>query len=214
MLLQKASRVVVTISRQYGSAAMSVARALEEQLGYRIVHDELPTVVATRLGISREAAERVAAGPKTLPERILRGFSQSTPEAALFDVEAPDIDAEYVRSIEEAVREAAALGDCIIVGRAAGRILMDRDDVVRVLLRAPLTWRAARVVESLGVDERSARAEIARVDEARARHTREHYGAERDDVRLYHLVVDVARFGVDGSATLIAEGVRTASLPH
>jgi cytidylate kinase len=190
---------------------MSVARALEEQLGYRIVHDELPTVVATRLGISREAAERVAAGPKTLTERILRGFSQATPEAAGFELHAPDIDTEFVRAIEEAVREAADLGDCIIVGRAAGRILMDRDDVVRVLLRAPLAWRAARVMESLGCDERSARAEIARVDEARSAYTREHYGTERDAVRLYHLVVDVARFGVEGSASLIAEGVRAAS---
>jgi cytidylate kinase len=203
--------VIVTISRQYGSAAMPVARALEEQLGYRIVHDELPTVVATRLGISQEAAERVASGPKTLTERILRGFSQATPEAAGFELHAPDIDAEYVRAVEEAVREAADLGDCIIVGRAAGRILVGRTDVVRVFLRAPLAWRAVRVMESLGVDERTARAEIARVDEARATYSREHYGSERDDVRLYHLIVDVARFGIEGAASLITQGVRTAS---
>ncbi|HEY0797591.1 MAG TPA: cytidylate kinase-like family protein [Candidatus Baltobacteraceae bacterium] len=203
--------MVVTISRQYGSAAIAVARALEEELGYRIVHDELPTVVATRLGISREAAERVEAGPKTLPERILRGFSQATPEFAPAQLNAPDIDADYVRVVEEAVREAAEIGNCIIVGRAAGRVLIDRDDVVRVLLRAPLAWRTVRVMESLGCDERAARVEIARVEEARTSYEREHYGVEREDMRLYHLIVDVARFGIEGAATVIASGVRACS---
>jgi cytidylate kinase len=202
--------MVITISPQYGSAAMMVAHELRERLQYHLVDDELPTVVATQLGISREAAERVGSAPKTLSERILRGFLNATPEAG-GTATTPDIDAEYVQAVEQAVRAAAAKDRCIIVGRVAGTILADRENVLRVFLHAPLPWRVKQIMQHLQCDEKTARTEIARVDDARSKYAREYYKIDRNDVRLYHLTVDVSRFGVTGAVDIISDAVRATS---
>jgi cytidylate kinase len=204
------AKMVITISPQYGSAAMLIAHDLKERLRYRLVDDDLPSVVALELGITREAAERVGSAPKTLSERLLRGFLNATPEAGA-SAGTPDIDAEYVRAIEQAVRNAAAEGDCIILGRAAGTILADCADVLRVFLHGPLPWRVHRIMEHLRCDEKTASAEIARVDDARVKYAREYYKIDRNDTRLYHLAIDVSRFGVTGTTDLIVAALHTAS---
>jgi cytidylate kinase len=202
--------MVITISPQYGSAAMLIAHEVEKRLRFRLVDDELPSVVALKLGITREAAERVGSAPKTLSERILRGFLNATPEVG-GPTTTLDIDAEYVHAVEHAVREAATEGNCIILGRAAGTILSDRTDVLRVFLHGPLVWRIQRIMEHLRCDEKTARAEVARVDDARVKYAREYYKIDRNDARLYHLSIDVSRFGVGGTTDLIANALHTAS---
>jgi len=202
--------MVITISTQYGAAALRIARALEKRLGYRLVDDELPSVVALKLGISRDAAERVGSAPKTFSERILRGFLNTTPEVG-GPTTTLDIDAEYVRAVEQAVRDAAAQGDCIILGRASGSILADRSDALRVFLHGALAWRIEAIMEHLQCDEKTARAEIARVDDARIKYAREYYQIDRSDVRLYNLAIDVSRFGVGGATELIVNAAHAAN---
>jgi cytidylate kinase len=202
--------MVITISPQYGSAAMSVVDALRERLAYHLVDEELPMVVATKLGITQEAAERVGSAPKTLPERILRGFLNVTPEAG-GSRDTLDIDTEYVREVEQAVREAAAKDNCIILGRVAGSILSESANVLRVFLHAPLPWRIKQIMKHLNCDEKTARAEIARVDDARVQYAREYYKIDRNDARLYHITIDVSRFGVHGAVDIIANAVHVMS---
>ncbi len=200
--------MIVTIARQYGSAALAVGRLVADQLEAALVHDDLPAVVATRLGISREAAEAVGSGPPRFAERLLRGLAASTPEASHACPPPDEIDDAYVREIERAVRERAAAGACVILGRAAGSILAGRPDLVTVYLHAPLAWRIARVMDSLGCGEREARREIERVDAARAAYTRERYGIAWRDAAQYTLAADVAACGIEGTADLIVRAAR------
>jgi cytidylate kinase len=204
--------MIVTIARQYGSAALAVGRIVAEGLHAALVHDELPAVVATRLGISREAAEGVGSRPPRFAERLLRGLAAATPEATAACPAPDEIDTAYVREIERVVRERVELGPCVILGRAAGRILLGRPDLVSVFLHAPVAWRTARVIDSLGCSEREARREIERVDTARAAYTRERYGVEWHDASQYTLALDVAACGVEETADLIVRAARAVSL--
>lgn len=200
--------MIVTIARQYGSAALAVGGLVADQLDAALVHDELPAVVATRLGITREAAEAVGSGPPRFAERLLRGLAASTPEAMHACPPPDEIDTAYVREIERVVRERVAHGPCVILGRAAGRILLGRPDLVSIFLHAPLAWRAARVMEALGCGERDALREIERVDAARAGYTRERYGIEWRDAAHYTLALDVAALGIEETAELIVRAAR------
>ena len=205
-------RMIVTIARQYGSAALAVGRIVADRLDAALVHDELPAVVATRLGITREAAEGVGSSPPRFAERLLRGLAASTPEAMHACPPPDEIDTAYVREIERVVRERADFGPCVILGRAAGRILQGRPDHVSAFLHAPLAWRTARVIDSLGCSEREARREIERVDTARAAYTRQRYGVEWHDASQYTLALDVAACGVEETADLIVRAARAVSL--
>ncbi|HEX3466298.1 MAG TPA: cytidylate kinase-like family protein [Candidatus Elarobacter sp.] len=201
--------MIVTISRAYGASALAVARALAERLGYRLVDEQLPVVAATLLGTSAEVVETVAERPRGFGERVLEQLGGGVPETAQPPANDP-VPAETREAIEAAVREEAEAGDAVIVGRVAGTILAGRPDLLRVFVSAPLAWRVAHVVESLGVSEAAARAEIARIDEARRTYAREGYRVSWGDPRNYDLVIDTSRFGVDGTASVIASAVRAA----
>jgi cytidylate kinase len=114
------------------------------------------------------------------------------------------------RAIEEAVREEAAAGDAVIVGRMGSVVLGPRPDVLRVFVKASLDWRVAHVAASLGVDDAAARAEIGRIDEARRTYAREGYRVTWGDPRNYDLVVDTSKFEIDGTADVIVAAVRAA----
>ena len=199
--------MIVTISRAYGAAALAVSRALAQRLGYRLVDAELPVVAAAWLGTSADVVETVAERPRGFGERVLEQLGGGVPEAAQPPANDP-FPAETRRAIEAAVREEADGGDAVIVGRMGSVVLAGRPDVLRVFVHAPLAWRIAHVVESLGVSEAAARAEIARIDEARRTYAREGYRVTWGDPRNYDVVVDSSRFGTGGTAELLAAAVR------
>jgi cytidylate kinase len=201
--------MIVTISRVYGAGALAVARALAERLGYRLVDEQLPVVAATLLGTSADVVQTVSERPRGFGERVLEQLGGGVPEAAQPPASDP-FPAETRRAIEAAVREQAAEGDVVIVGRMSGTVLRGHPDLLRVFLHAPLAWRIAHVAESLGVSESAARAEVARIDDARRTYAREGYNVTWGDPRNYDLVVDSSRFGVDGSADVIVAAVRAA----
>ena len=202
--------MIVTISRAYGAAANAVAADLAARLDYRVISDQMPVVVAARLGSSRELVDGIEGSTPALGERLLRGFV-AVPEMGIAFAPPPDAyAADYRREIERIVHEEAERGNAIILGRAASAILGRRPDVFSVFLTAPLAWRTEHVADSLGVTMAQAAAEITRVDKARRAYMRDQYKTTWGDRRNYDLVLDTARFGVEGTAELIAAGMRLA----
>jgi cytidylate kinase len=203
--------VIVTVSRAYGAAALAVCRQVAERLGYRLVNEELPVVVAARLGTSTEIVETVSQRPRSFGERVLAQLGGAVPETAQPSTATDhDLLSATRHQIEEIVREVATEGNAVIIGRMAGTILRDWPGVLRVFLHAPLPWRIAHVMESLHCDEPAARAEIARIDEARRTYAKEQYRVNWGEARNYDLVIDTARFGISGTADVIVAAVRVA----
>jgi len=204
--------MIVTISREYGAAAHAVSCALAPKLGYRLVDDELPRAVASRLGTTTDVIESVENRSPGFGERVLARLSAALPELTQ-PSEAPvdDMPAAYRREIERLVHEAAHEGNVVIVGRIANAILGARPDVVRVFLYAPLAWRIEHVQASLDTTPEHARLEIERIDAARRAYAQEQYRVTWGDFAHYDLLLDTARYGIEGTADCIAAAVRAAS---
>jgi cytidylate kinase len=201
--------VILTLSRSYGSAGHQVALGLAERLGYRLVDDDLPRVVAARLGTSAASVAAIEERESDWGARILRSLGAGVPETAV-PPGANDLDLVARRELERAIREAAEAGNAIVIGRAAGAILRERRDLVRAFVTASLAWRVARIAASFGVDEKTARDEIARVDGARRTYGRERYGIAWGDAAAYDVTVDSERLGVAGCVETIAAALRAA----
>ncbi|HEV7179171.1 MAG TPA: cytidylate kinase-like family protein [Candidatus Baltobacteraceae bacterium] len=202
--------MIVTISNQHGSGAVSVAQNAARALGYTLVDRQLPVVVAKRLRISAQESRSVDETGRSLGARFLSGLELSTPEVAGASA-TPTFDDAYIVEVQKAVRDYAARGNVVIVGRAAGVILGRRRDVLRVFMHAPREWRIERMSVDLEIDARVAAAEVDRVDKARAAHLRDWYGAAFGDSGLYDLSIDTSSFGIEASAEIIAGAVRTHS---
>lgn len=201
------SKVIVTISNQYGCGAIEVAERAAQELGYQFVDRQLPVVVAKRMRISRAEAKAADETGRSLGSRLLSGLELSTPEVSVSKF-GETFDEEYIRAVQQAVRDYAARGNVVIVGRAAGVILGRRPDVLRLFMHAPREWRIERIARELQLDLRTAAAEVDRVDKARQAHLRDWYSVAFGNPDIYDLSIDTSRFGVDGSAALIVEAVR------
>jgi cytidylate kinase len=195
--------VIITISREYGAAGRAVTHGLGERLGYRVLDEDLPVVVAARLGTSPESVEGIEYRQVGFGQRLLRSLTAGAPEAFQPPTDVEDLTAVTQREIERLINEAADAGDVIVVGRLGNMLLRDRPKLLRVFLCAPIAWRVAHIVESLGLSEQAAKTEIARVDGGRRHHAREQAGFDWGDPHFYDLVVDVSRFGVERSIALI-----------
>jgi cytidylate kinase len=198
--------VIVTVSNEYGSGALEIAARVADELGYEYVDRQLPVVVAKRLQVSPEAVEANEDAAPTLGERFLTVLERATPELA--ETAAEPFDAELLRAVQAAVRDYAARGNVVIVGRGASAILGARPDVLRVFIHAPRDWRIGRVVATIGVPPQVARSEIDRIDHARAAYLRDWYGLQFGDSRNYDLCIDTSRFDAVRSAALIVAAVR------
>ncbi len=200
--------MIVTISNEYGSGALAIARRAAGALGYDYVDQQLPVVVAKRLRITPEEVEASEDSQPSLGERLLNSLERATPELAQASAAEP-LDEELLAAVQVAVRECASRGDCVIVGRGASAILGARPDVLRIFMHAPRAWRVAHAVESTGVTRDIAEAEVDRVDRAREAYIREWYGLAFGDPGNYDLCIDTSRLDAEQSAALIAAAVRS-----
>jgi cytidylate kinase len=204
--------VIVTISREYGAAGLAVADGTAQALGYRLLTDDLPAAVAARLGTSREAVAARAGAEAPLAERVLGGLEAGSPEsiggppASAID----PFDEDVRRELERSVREAAAAGDVVILGRMASVVLAGSPGMIRVFLTAPRAWRIERVCETFGFTPQRANAEIDRVDARRRNYARARFGVVWGSPDGYDLVVDTSRFGIEGAVSLIVAAVQHA----
>ncbi len=195
---------VVTIARQLGASGEAVANRLADVLGWRLLDRALVERIARELEVAPEQVEANTERVEHFVERLGLYLSESFPEALAGVPMAlsPEATAKAARRI---VAEAAAEEPAVIVGHGAQCILRGAADTFHVLLHAPVAARVARVRAHFGVDERRALERVRRSDADRRAYIREHFGADWLDPALYHLSVDTARFGVEGTAELIWE---------
>ncbi len=205
--------MIVTISREYGAAGLAVADGAAHALGYALLSDDLPKTVADRLGTSADTVAAIASADASLPERLLAGFDMST-ATAVTSVVPPstlEFDESVRREIEKTIRERAAAGNLVILGRNAAAVLGRRPDLVRVYLTADREWRADRLVASFAISRAAAYADMDRIDAARRKVTKERYRFTMGDARHYDLALDVSRFGIEATTALVVAAVRSAA---
>ena len=198
--------MIVTISRQYGAAGINVAHRVGELLGYPVVGEEFPKIAALRLGMTQEEVVAVEHRAPSLGERILQNLGSAVPDTHTA-LDAPNVESVVRKEIETAVLEAAQSDGVVIVGGIANAILRDRPNILSTFLHAPMPFRISRIVEALNVTPEAARKEVERVDAARRRWAKLHYDFVWGSSEHYTLTIDVSRFGVEGSARLLAHAV-------
>jgi cytidylate kinase len=188
---------LVTVSASYGAGGSEVAPALAERLGVRFVDRVLSPETAHRLAQADNAG---------LFWRLVRSIS---PAGGLT---AGSIHAERElndrltdrEALETALREIAADGDAVILGRAGALALRDDPRALHVRLDGPPEARVFRAMEIQAIDEATARQRLAETDRARERFVRDIYGLDPSDRGLYTLVLDGTVFDTAACVEIIA----------
>jgi cytidylate kinase len=221
---------VITISRQYGSGGDEIASRVCEMLSYRYFDKRLMAQVASEMGLSADeivdfSEENYKA--RGFLERLFsrRGarvvaeagtWTQDTTGARTVQVE--QLDEEWcVRMVKSAIQAAYRQGDVVIAGRGGQVILQDKPGVLHVRIEAPLDARVNRVRyrEPGGLtpdlEQRAAQEKVNERDRAAAAYLRRFYDVNWADSRLYHLVIDTQKWGIERAACLMTSAVRCLS---
>jgi cytidylate kinase len=182
------ARRVVCIARVRGAGGDDVSRRVADELGFRLVDDEILQLAAANEGVSIEelaGAER----------RSAMGEG---------DVSIDQLQA-YIR---ESIDEAADHGDLVIVSHAASFALAGRDDVLRVLVTASPETRASRIAEDEGLLETDATPLVVTDDDGRRNYLTRCYGIVWESPQHYDLVLNTDALSVDLIVDLIVRATR------
>jgi len=191
---------VVTISASYGSGGSEVAPALAERLGVRFVDRVVSPETAHRLAQAENAG---------LFWRLIRSISPAgglTAGSIHAERELQDRFSDR-EALESALRDAAAVGDVVILGRAGALALRDHPGALHVRLDGPSEARVFRAMEVQSVDEATARERLGETDRARERFVRDIYGLDPTDPGLYALVLDGTAFTTAACVEVIVAAV-------
>jgi len=180
---------VITISREYGSGGGRIAEMLAQRLGWRLVDKSLVTEVARRAQIDAETAARFDESVDPWFHLLVKSLWQGGYEGLATTVDTSVIDSEGMARIgEEVIREAASLGQCVIVGRGSQCILRDRQGTMHVSVFGPRPEKIQRLRERLA-EVADAERTMDDIDRRRAAYIRRFFGEDWKDRRLYHLAI-------------------------
>jgi cytidylate kinase len=182
---------VITIEREYGCGAAKIAQSLSDRLGWKL-WDQLLTQEVARLAHCQQSEVR----PREerldpLYYRLLKSFTLGSYEGSPgTPVEMLDADS-IVRISERVVRDAAAAGDCIIVGRGSQHFLRTRNDTLRLFLYAPREKKIDRLI-SEGKKKADAEMLVDTVDDERGAFIKKYFHADWPNRSVYHAMLNTA----------------------
>ena len=191
--------ILITIGRQYGAGGKGVAEILGERLGIPVYDNELLRKAAEESGISPALFRRSDERKRFFSLANLFGINRSTS----YSPTAID-GAELFKYQSQAIRDIAAQGSAIFLGRASDYVLRDME-CLDVFICAPLADRVKRVVERTGMDAAEAEKYILKKEKAR----RDYYNfftlGDWGVASNYDLCLDSSLLGLDGCAELIID---------
>ena len=168
---ETAQRNVIVIGRQFGSGGHDIGQALAEKLGFAFYDQEIIEMTAGTTGYTPEFIQK---NEEMMTSSFLYDLVNQMYMYAQVDEEAPK-DKIY-EAESKVVKELAAKGNCVIVGRCSDYTLRDNKNCLRVFFSAPMENRIKRVMERLHLSEKDAKQKIQKEDKWRADNYRYYTG--------------------------------------
>ena len=192
----------VTLSRQAGAGAETVAHLLAEKLNADLPQDAQPWTVFDKnlIGKVLEDAD--------LPQEIakhVREDKDTTVQALVGELLGlhPSMWTIFHHT-SDTILKLARLGRCIIVGRGAEIITAKLKSGVHARLVAPETVRLAHLQTHFGMDDKAATKYLHEHDEGRRRYLKTNFEKNIEDPLLYHATLNTGLLTYEQTANLLA----------
>jgi cytidylate kinase len=198
---------VVTIAREYGSGGADIGRKVAELMGWECLDKQIIERVAAMGKVDTSWAAKEDEHASAWWEKVMKSFSRGGPES--FIGPGSVVDHDTLQQITaDVIREAAKVGNCVIIGRSAQCILHHAPHVLRVLVYAPLAEKIKRM-KLRHPHERDLQALLQRMDSERMHYAQAYYGCDTLNRGLYHLWMN-STLGIDACAELIVQSIRSS----
>lgn len=216
---------VVTIRGQLGSGAPEIGRLIADGLHIEYVDEEIIARVAELLDRREQDVVAKEMPPSSILGRIAEEWEHVPPLSAnpisagmylsayVPNWEKPIGDTRYLAGLQSVVRQLATSKSIVICGRGSQFILRDNPGAFHVLVVAPLDMRVKRVMETLNVDEESAKKEIASFDSRRCEFIKRYFKTELEDPVNYDLVINAKHLDFGTAASIVVNALPLKDRP-
>ena len=191
--------MVITIAREYASGGSEIAQAVADKLGIPLYNKELITRAAKKSGLTEEA---IAASENQRSGSLIYSLY-------MMGNTMPLADQVYILQ-SNVIKELAAEGSCVILGRCGDYVLRERSNVLSVFVYAPLEERIERAKNRPGAKDlmdRQWEVQLAKHDRARASYYNYYTENRWGEAKNYDLCLNAA-LGLDTCANLIVDAAR------
>ena len=190
------NKIVVTVSREYGSGGRYVAKLLSEKLGVKFYDKEIVTKLAEETGLSEEYIEE---------NEQKRGILSTLENDQVTGLSSKD---ELFIKETELIKKLARKHSCVIVGRCADFILKNNRNVVKVFVYSDMEDKIKRATKFYGLNKEKAEKEIKNIDKQRANHYKYYTEREWKEYSNYDICINSDTFGVEKSADIIYDMIQ------
>lgn len=180
---------VITIARGYGSGGRTIGKMLAEELGIPYYDRELMRLASDESGINEEL---FAKADETLKQSLLFKLSRKEYKGELIPPDREDFvsNDNLFNYQAKIIRDLAAEGPCVIIGRCADYVLKDQENVIRLYIHAPLADCVERVRGILHGNDKELEKQIQTIDKRRAAYYKYYTGREWTDAGNYDLCLN------------------------
>ncbi len=196
-------KIIITISREFGSGGYEIGQKLAERLGITFYDKQLEPLEAQESGLPlrfvQDHEQRMA--HNLVYDFVTAGY-------AMYNEDLPPMEKLFAAQTRILRSIAAGEESCVIMGRCSDYILYNDPNSFRIFIHAPTDDRAVRVARENQISLEQAYADIERTDLGRARHYQYFAGREWGNTKYYNLAVDSAMYGIDRSVELIDNAIR------
>jgi hypothetical protein len=206
-----ASTRVVTVEREYGSRGREFAHDLAAHLGWRLLDSELPCAAARAAGVSPELAAKYDEQLDPWYYRYGKAFWHDTTYSMTGLSDDQIFDSERMLTlIKNEILNAAAEGNCVLVGRGAACALANQPGCFHVFVYATAAAKREWFMRTFPKQAHQADQLLAASDKRRSAVIRSQYQQEWCARGLYHLLLnscigkEAMIAAVEGAASLKA----------
>lgn len=179
--------VIITIAREHGTAGKRIGQLVAQRLNIPCYYKEMVAIAAKESGLAQE----FISGINSDENAVMRELYLTT-----------DPVQRAIAAQEQAIRQIADAGACVLIGRSADYVLRNYQNVVRIFIYAPKEYRRKKVSEMYGDSPEKAHKSITRSDTARATYYKSVSGKVWGDPHGYELCID-ASVGENAAADVI-----------
>ena len=194
-------KTIITISREYGSGGRYIGELLAKDLDIPFYDKEIIHMVSEKSGLSAGFIEK---SDEHLPNTFLHNLKYSA--YSTFDsisfYDTPVTDKVFLAQ-SSVIKELAAQGSCVIVGRCAGYILRDEHGLVSVFIRGKLEDRVRHAVEHYDLSPENATERIKKIDKSRTNYYKYYTNRQWGSIEHYDLAVNTSFTGINGAVAVI-----------
>ena len=194
---------LVTIEREYGCGAASIAAQLADRLGWRLWDHRLTEEIARLANVDPSAVMRCDERMDSRLYRLARAFWRGSYErSSPLGNQAFDTD-RMTSMMQEITHRIAEEGNAVVVGRGAPYFLRERPDAFHVFLYAPRAEKIRRLRDD-GSTESEAEELVDTVDRERIAYIKHYFNADWPTRSLYHIMVNTAVGNEPAIATILS----------